>query len=68
MKAFYHNIFLFLLWFNYVAQLCQKGIKVTVVCPGPIETSNGTGATTSEQKASSEVAYHIILKPLCIFF
>ncbi|PPS02874.1 hypothetical protein GOBAR_AA17791 [Gossypium barbadense] len=35
-------------------QLCQKGIKVTVVCPGPIETSNGSGATTSGTKVSSE--------------
>ncbi|TYG37048.1 hypothetical protein ES288_D13G111000v1 [Gossypium darwinii] len=34
--------------------LCQKGIKVTVVCPGPIETSNGSGATTSGTKVSSE--------------
>ncbi|XP_030540695.1 dehydrogenase/reductase SDR family member 7 isoform X3 [Rhodamnia argentea] len=34
--------------------LCQKGIKVTVVCPGPIETSNGSGATTSTKRSSSE--------------
>ncbi|XP_040942032.1 uncharacterized oxidoreductase YqjQ isoform X2 [Gossypium hirsutum] len=37
------------------SELCQKGIKVTVVCPGPIETSNGSGATTSGTKVSSEV-------------
>ncbi|KAK6232389.1 hypothetical protein QUC31_010378 [Theobroma cacao] len=36
------------------SELCQKGIKVTVVCPGPIETSNGSGATTSGTKFSSE--------------
>ncbi|XVF41441.1 hypothetical protein PTKIN_Ptkin01aG0280100 [Pterospermum kingtungense] len=36
------------------SELCQKGIKVTVVCPGPIETSNGSGATTSGTKISSE--------------
>ncbi|KAI9156281.1 hypothetical protein LWI28_003665 [Acer negundo] len=36
------------------SEFCQKGIKVTVVCPGPIETSNGYGATASEKKASSE--------------
>ncbi|EOY09703.1 NAD(P)-binding Rossmann-fold superfamily protein [Theobroma cacao] len=36
------------------SELCQKGIKVTVVCPGPIETSNGSGATTSRTKFSSE--------------
>ncbi|XWS65211.1 hypothetical protein CRYUN_Cryun05aG0073000 [Craigia yunnanensis] len=36
------------------SELCQKGIKVTVVCPGPIETSNGSGATTSGTKVSSE--------------
>ncbi|KAI3948380.1 hypothetical protein MKW92_044253 [Papaver armeniacum] len=34
------------------SELCQKGIKVTVVCPGPIDTSNGTGAGTSAQKGS----------------
>ncbi|KAF2549327.1 hypothetical protein F2Q70_00024070 [Brassica cretica] len=32
----------------------QKGIKVTVVCPGPIETPNGTGTSTSEDKNSPE--------------
>ncbi|XP_048137176.1 dehydrogenase/reductase SDR family member 7 isoform X4 [Rhodamnia argentea] len=36
------------------SELCQKGIKVTVVCPGPIETSNGSGATTSTKRSSSE--------------
>lgn len=36
-------------------QFFQKGIKVTVVCPGPIETSNGTGTSTSEDKKSPEV-------------
>ncbi|KAL0817945.1 hypothetical protein Bca101_074389 [Brassica carinata] len=32
----------------------EKGIKVTVVCPGPIETPNGTGTSTSEDKNSPE--------------
>ncbi|XP_068661900.1 uncharacterized protein [Aristolochia californica] len=42
------------------SELCKKGIKVTVVCPGPIETSNGTGAgsspedTVSGKRVSSE--------------
>ncbi|KAK4850616.1 hypothetical protein QYF36_008364 [Acer negundo] len=36
------------------SEFCQKGIKVTVVCPGRLETSNGYGATASEKKASSE--------------
>ncbi|KAK9293297.1 hypothetical protein L1049_021289 [Liquidambar formosana] len=36
------------------SELCQKGIKVTIVCPGPIETSNGSGASTSGKKGSSE--------------
>ncbi|PRQ41504.1 putative oxidoreductase [Rosa chinensis] len=36
------------------SELYQKGIGVTIVCPGPIETSNGTGAASSENKASSE--------------
>ncbi|XP_010485675.1 PREDICTED: dehydrogenase/reductase SDR family member 7-like isoform X2 [Camelina sativa] len=36
------------------SEFCQKGIKFTVVCPGPIETSNGTGASTSEDKKSPE--------------
>ncbi|XVE90663.1 hypothetical protein DITRI_Ditri20bG0095200 [Diplodiscus trichospermus] len=34
------------------SELCQKGIMVTVVCPGPIETSNGSGA--SEKRVSAE--------------
>lgn len=36
------------------SELCQKGIKVTVVCPGPVDTSDGSGATTLEMKVSSE--------------
>ncbi|CAJ1823790.1 unnamed protein product [Sphenostylis stenocarpa] len=32
------------------SELCQKGIRVTVVCPGPIETSNNAGS-----KVPSEV-------------
>ncbi|KAK9082734.1 hypothetical protein Scep_029205 [Stephania cephalantha] len=30
--------------------LYRKGIKVTVVCPGPIDTSNSSGASTPEMK------------------
>jgi dehydrogenase/reductase SDR family protein 7 len=37
------------------SEFCQKGIKVTVVCPGPIETWNGTGTSTSEDSKSPEV-------------
>ncbi|KAM1251306.1 hypothetical protein FF1_033809 [Malus domestica] len=36
------------------SELCQKGIQVTIVCPGPIETSNASGAASSENKASRE--------------
>ncbi|XXG89362.1 hypothetical protein AAC387_Pa12g1378 [Persea americana] len=36
------------------SELFQKGIKVTVVCPGPIETSNGSGASSSEQKRTEK--------------
>ncbi|KAK7340392.1 hypothetical protein VNO77_21094 [Canavalia gladiata] len=37
------------------SELCQKGIQVTVVCPGPIETSNNSGAkVSSEKRVSSE--------------
>ncbi|PON59111.1 Short-chain dehydrogenase/reductase [Parasponia andersonii] len=36
------------------SELFQKGIKVTVVCPGPIETSTGSGTSTSENKGASE--------------
>ncbi|CAN7052107.1 unnamed protein product [Brassica oleracea var. botrytis] len=36
------------------SEFYQKGIKVTVVCPGPIETPNGTGTSTSEDKNSPE--------------
>ncbi|XP_043711687.1 dehydrogenase/reductase SDR family member 7 [Telopea speciosissima] len=39
---------------SFRSELLQKGIKVTVVCPGPIETSNGTGASTSGEKGSPE--------------
>lgn len=42
---------------SFLMQLYQKGIGVTIVCPGPIETSNGTGAASSENKASSEVSF-----------
>ncbi|KAK4370940.1 hypothetical protein RND71_010415 [Anisodus tanguticus] len=51
--------FHFLLWLNQdhlilsSLQLCCKGIKVTVVCPGPVETPNPrTGST--ERRVSSE--------------
>ncbi|CAD5321947.1 unnamed protein product [Arabidopsis thaliana] len=36
------------------SEFCQEGIKVTVVIPGPIETLNGTGTSTSEDKKSHE--------------
>ncbi|VAI02662.1 unnamed protein product [Triticum turgidum subsp. durum] len=36
------------------SELCTKGIKVTVVCPGPIETPVPSGATSSSQRHSSE--------------
>jgi len=36
-------------------QLCTKGIKVTVVCPGPIETPQSSAAASSVQRHSSEV-------------
>ncbi|CAK7340161.1 unnamed protein product [Dovyalis caffra] len=39
---------------KWIGLLCQKGIKVTIVCPGPIETSNGFGSTTSGNKGSSQ--------------
>lgn len=36
------------------SELCQKGIKVTVVCPGPIRTSNVSGATASRHVSSQK--------------
>ncbi|KAK2996423.1 hypothetical protein RJ639_026456, partial [Escallonia herrerae] len=36
------------------SELCRKGIKVTVVCPGPIKTANAPGTSTSEERASAE--------------
>ncbi|KMT14718.1 hypothetical protein BVRB_4g074850 [Beta vulgaris subsp. vulgaris] len=36
------------------SELFQKGIKVTVVCPGPIETSTSAEAGSSGQAKSSE--------------
>ncbi|WCJ38877.1 Hydroxysteroid 11-beta-dehydrogenase 1-like protein [Euphorbia peplus] len=38
------------------SELYQKGIKVTIVCPGPIETSNGSGETTSAKKTEKRVS------------
>lgn len=37
------------------SELCQKGIQVTVVCPGPIETANNAGSRVpSEKRVPSE--------------
>ncbi|KAG5549534.1 hypothetical protein RHGRI_014755 [Rhododendron griersonianum] len=36
------------------SELYRKGIKVTIVCPGPIKTSSVPEANTSGQKGSSE--------------
>jgi len=36
--------------------LCTKGIKITVVCPGPIETPQSSAAASSVQSHSSEVS------------
>ncbi|XP_020219047.1 dehydrogenase/reductase SDR family member 7 [Cajanus cajan] len=37
------------------SELCQKGIQVTVVCPGPIATSNNAGSRVpSEKRVSAE--------------
>ncbi|OAY34213.1 dehydrogenase/reductase SDR family member 7 [Manihot esculenta] len=36
------------------SELYQRGIRVTIVCPGPIETSNGYGVTTSTKKGSEK--------------
>ncbi|KAG8639901.1 dehydrogenase/reductase SDR family member 7 isoform X4 [Manihot esculenta] len=35
------------------SELCKKGIKITIVCPGPIETK-GYGVTTSARKGSEK--------------
>ncbi|KAL2555405.1 NAD(P)-binding Rossmann-fold superfamily protein [Forsythia ovata] len=36
------------------SELCRKGIKVTIVCPGPVATSTSSEASISEQKGSVE--------------
>ncbi|XP_058756121.1 uncharacterized protein LOC131629352 [Vicia villosa] len=37
------------------SELCQKGIQVTVVCPGPIQTVNNAGSQVpSEKRVSAE--------------
>lgn len=36
------------------SELYQKGIKVTVVCPGPIETYKSVAESSSSEKGSSE--------------
>ncbi|KAK4706603.1 hypothetical protein R3W88_033835 [Solanum pinnatisectum] len=42
------------------SELCRKGIKVTVVCPGPVETPNPrTGST--ERRVSSERCAELII-------
>jgi hypothetical protein len=46
---------MYLLW--CMLQLCTKGIKVTIVCPGPIETPASSGASSSSQRNSSEVSF-----------
>lgn len=36
------------------SELCTKGIKVTVICPGPIETLQSSAAASSSQTHSAE--------------
>ena len=52
-------VIIYHLFFIYIAtlqsQLYQKGIRVTVVCPGPIETSTSSGAEVVGKKGVSEV-------------
>ncbi|KAK6911754.1 Short-chain dehydrogenase/reductase SDR [Dillenia turbinata] len=36
------------------SELYQRGIKVTIVCPGPIETYNGTGSGSTERRVPAE--------------
>ncbi|PIN21634.1 putative dehydrogenase [Handroanthus impetiginosus] len=36
------------------SELCRRGVKVTIVCPGPVKTSTSSEASTSGQKGSSE--------------
>ncbi|XP_016550290.1 dehydrogenase/reductase SDR family member 7 isoform X2 [Capsicum annuum] len=38
---------------GHLVVLCHKGIKVTVVCPGPVETTN-TRTGSTERRVSSE--------------
>ena len=40
-------------------QLYRKGIKVTVVCPGPIKTSSTPEASTSSTKLPAEVSISV---------
>lgn len=36
------------------SELCRKGIKVTIVCPGPIKTDTSGEKVSSEKRVSSE--------------
>lgn len=36
------------------SELCQKGIKVTIVCPGPIHTYKNSASTSTGQSGTSE--------------
>ena len=50
-------------------QLCTKGIKVTVVCPGPIETPQSSAAASQVQMHSAEVIpgfSYLVLGPVWI--
>lgn len=53
------QIVLFLIILLAWSKLCQKGIKITVICPGPIDTSTVPGATSSAQISSSKVSSRV---------
>ncbi|KAH6757531.1 Rossmann-fold superfamily protein [Perilla frutescens var. hirtella] len=36
------------------SELCRKGIKVTIVCPGPVKTATTSDSSSSQEKGSSE--------------
>ncbi|KAG6404718.1 hypothetical protein SASPL_136971 [Salvia splendens] len=36
------------------SELCRRGIRVTIVCPGPVKTTTSSGTSSSEKRVSSE--------------
>lgn len=54
-KLFLWWMVIFMLHTYLAMQLCKKGIKVTIVCPGPISTTKTSEGSLPGQNSSTEV-------------